>query len=68
MEKKGISVIELEAPSLDNERRLFSVEHAERLLGITNSGWQVPEGSTFNYTKENGITRKSDKGTTGKAQ
>lgn len=67
MEKKAISVVELEAPSLGNERRSFSIEHAERLLGIPNSGWLVPADSKFEYTAQNGITRKSNKGTTAEA-
>jgi len=64
MEKKAISVVELEAPSLGNERRTFSIEHAERLFGIPNSGWQLPADSKFIYSKENGFTGKSNKGTT----
>lgn len=42
----------------------FSVEHAERLLGMGqhfNGGWQLPEDSKFAYSEKNGIRVKSGK-------
>ena len=63
MEKKGNSTVELVADSL-NDKRAFSVEHAERLLAMRDSGWRLPNDSAFEYSKENGIVRKSNKSNT----
>ena len=52
-----------------NATREFDVSHAERLLRMQkNGGWQLPENSKFEFSKENGLrykrNKKADKGTT----
>lgn len=40
----------------------LTVEHAEKLLAMENNGgWQLPENSTYEFDKDNGIKLKSDK-------
>ena len=37
--------------------REFEIDHAERILKIPNSGWQLPKDSEFEY-KDGTINRK----------
>lgn len=42
--------------------REFEVTHAERLLMMQNNGgWQLPENSKFEFSKENGLRYKRNK-------
>ena len=38
----------------------FAIDHAERILNITDSGWELPEGSEFEF-KDGTIIRRSKK-------
>lgn len=63
-QKKSKIVLVVNEHNLSQE---FTLTHAERLLGMDNNGgWALPEDSQYTYTKENGITIKSDKGDTSK--
>jgi len=39
--------------------REFDIDHAERILQIPHSGWQLPKNSDFEYT--NGTINRRDK-------
>lgn len=40
----------------------FEIKHAERLLRMPNNGgWQLPEKTSFEFSKENGIRYKTHK-------
>lgn len=40
----------------------FEIKHAERLLRMSkNGGWQLPEKTPFEFSKENGIRYKTHK-------
>lgn len=40
----------------------FEIKHAERLLRMPNNGgWQLPEKTPFEFSKENGIRYKTHK-------
>lgn len=42
--------------------REFEIAHAERLLRMQkNGGWQLPENSKFEFSKENGLRYKRNK-------
>lgn len=41
------------------ERVQFDIDHAERILAIKNSGWELPKDSDFEYV--NGIISRRDK-------
>lgn len=48
----------------------FGIAHAERLLDMgteLNGGWELPEDSNYEYTEEDGLKLKSNKGNTAKA-
>lgn len=48
----------------------FGIAHAERLLDMgieLNGGWELPDNSIYEYTEENGLRLKSDKGDIAKA-
>lgn len=38
----------------------FEIEHAERILAIPNSGWELPKDSEFEY-KDGTISRRDKK-------
>lgn len=38
----------------------FGIDHAERILNIMDSGWELPEGSEFEF-KDGTIIRRSKK-------
>jgi hypothetical protein len=40
--------------------REFDIDHAERILQITNSGWQLPKDSDFEYI--DGTINRRNKG------
>jgi len=40
----------------------FEVSHAERILKYPGSEWKLPEDSPYQYTRENGINFRSNKG------
>ena len=45
-----------------NSRQTFEINHAERLLRMPNNGgWQLPEKTPFEFSKENGIRYKTHK-------
>lgn len=40
----------------------FEVSHAERLLRMKNNGgWQLPKNSEYQFSKENGLTKRDKK-------
>lgn len=47
------------------EEREFVQEHAENLLRMRNNGgWHLPENSPYQFSEENGITKRTtNKGT-----
>nr|DAM09337.1 MAG TPA: hypothetical protein [Caudoviricetes sp.] len=47
-----------------NMKREFEITHAERLLMMgNNGGWQLPENSNFEFSKDYGIRYKRHKKT-----
>lgn len=36
----------------------FSVDHAERLLRMPNSGWELPKDSDYEYDRVTGLRKK----------
>jgi hypothetical protein len=44
----------------DGQATEFEVSHAERILMMPNSGWQLPANSEYEY--KNGYIVKRDKG------
>lgn len=44
----------------DGQATEFEVSHAERILMMPNSGWQLPTNSEYEY--KNGYIVKRDKG------
>ena len=60
MKAKG-QLVELENKKL-NTTEEFEINHAERLLRMPNNGgWQLPEKTPFEFSKENGIRYKTHK-------
>lgn len=63
MKKNKEQTITLVVPK-HNIKQEFSIEHAERLLGMgpqLNGGWELSSDSNYTYSEENGIRVKSDK-------
>lgn len=60
------TLVLLTCPPLGTDRE-FEIAHAERLLRMNNNGgWQLPENSKFEFTKEYGIRyRRNKKGDNG---
>ena len=53
-----VTKVVLECPTL-NTTEEFEINHAERLLRMPNNGgWQLPEKTPFEFSKENGIRYK----------
>lgn len=53
-----VTKVVLECPTL-NTTEEFEINHAERLLRMPNNGgWQLPEKTPFEFSKENGINIK----------
>lgn len=42
----------------------FSIDHAERLLRMPNSGWELPKDSDYVYDRATGLRKKKIKRTT----
>ncbi len=42
----------------------FSIDHAERLLRMPNSGWALPKDSDYEYDRVAGLHRKKVQRTT----
>jgi hypothetical protein len=56
-----VTKVVLECPTL-NATEEFEINHAERLLRMPkNGGWQLPEKTPFEFSKENGIRYKTHK-------
>ena len=56
-----VTKVVLECPTL-NTTEEFEINHAERLLRMPNNGgWQLPEKTPFEFSKENGIKYKAHK-------
>jgi hypothetical protein len=56
------------ALKVHNTEKLFSIEHAERLLRMPNNGgWELPKDSPFEF-KNNGLRKKSSKRNTQKSE
>ena len=54
-----------------NMSQEFSLSHAERLLDMgefLNGGWTLPEDSNYVYTEENGLSLRTNKANTAKAE
>lgn len=45
-------------------QRSFSIDHAERLLRMPNSGWELPKDSDYEYDRATGLRKKKIKRTT----
>ena len=45
-------------------RQSFSIDHAERLLRMPNSGWELPKDSDYEYDRVTGLHRKKAQRTT----
>ena len=43
----------------EGARQQFDIDHAERILSIPNSGWELPKDSEFEYV--NGTISRRDK-------
>ena len=43
----------------DGAQRAFTVDHAERILTIRNSGWRLPDGSEYELQEDGTIIRRS---------
>ena len=39
-------------------QRSFSIDHAERLLRMPNSGWELPKDSDYEYDRVTGLRKK----------
>ena len=61
MQRDKTTKVLLECKTLKTTRE-FEVTHAERLLMMQNNGgWQLPENSKFEFSKENGLRYKKNK-------
>lgn len=45
-------------------QRSFSIDHAERLLRMPNSGWELPKDSDYEYDRVTGLHKKKVQRTT----
>lgn len=57
--KAKATKVALYSPTLQTERE-FEISHAERILRMSNSGWELSNNSKFEFVG-NGIRRKADK-------
>ena len=63
MQQGKQTIVTLENETLKTTRD-FEVSHAERLLKMPNNGgWQLPENSNFEFSKDYGIRYKRHKKT-----
>lgn len=42
-------------------KRSFGISHAERILAMPKSGWELPKDSKFTYNQENGLKLRTNK-------
>lgn len=62
--KQKITKILLECSNKKVSSKEFEISHAEKLLGMKDSGgWKLPKDSLYRLEK-NGLIRKSNKGDT----
>ena len=45
----------------EGARREFDIDHAERILKMRKSGWELPKDSDFELTSDGTISRKDKK-------
>lgn len=58
--KQGGSV---ELVTATGQRKVFEIEHAERILRRPNNGgWTLPEDSEYEFDYYDGITKRTDTG------
>lgn len=60
MSATRIDSLILFCPTL-KEARVFSISHAERLLRLKSSCWELPADSNFEFDKENGLRLRANK-------
>lgn len=66
IERKPGSYVTLETAS--GTQREFEINHAERILRAPeNGGWRLPDNSPYQFDYYNGITKRTNQGTSEKA-
>lgn len=50
-----------------NKKQAFSIEHAERLLALKDSGWDILDKDKFEFDKEHGLRVRTNKEYSAKA-
>ena len=66
IERKPGSYVTLETAS--GTQREFEINHAERILrSPENGGWRLPDNSPYQFDYYNGITKRTNQGTSEKA-
>ena len=66
IERKPGSYVTLETAS--GTQREFEINHAERILRAPeNGGWRLPNNSPYQFDYYNGITKRTNQGTSEKA-
>lgn len=66
IERKPGSYVTLETAS--GTQREFEINHAERILRAPeNGGWKLPDNSPYQFDYYNGITKRTNQGTSEKA-
>ena len=55
--------VTLVAPSAGIQKS-FSIDHAERILRMPNSGWELPKDSDYEYDRVTGLRKKKAQRTT----
>ena len=58
-----LTSVTLVAPSAGIQKS-FSLDHAERLLRMPNSGWELPKDSDYEYDRVTGLRKKKVQRTT----
>lgn len=62
IERKPGSYVTLETAS--GTQREFEINHAERILRAPeNGGWKLPDNSPYQFDYYNGITKRTNQGT-----
>lgn len=51
-----------------NKEQAFSIEHAERLLALKDSGWEIKDKDKFEFDIEHGIRIRANKRDSAKAR
>ena len=66
IERKPGSYVTLETAS--GTQQEFEINHAERILRAPeNGGWKLPDNSPYQFDYYNGITKRTNQGTSEKA-